>query len=71
MTASERDLVHQMYDAMCNLIELAHSIQRYGPAFPGTPEDDMAVKNARELLAKADIYLGRSQPARRSRGLRG
>ena len=57
MTTNERDLLRRMSVAIEELIELAESIHRYGDAFPGKPQDDMAVKKARTLLDETADYL--------------
>lgn len=53
---TERQYMDRMYGAIIDLMNLADSIHRYGDAFPGKPEDDMAMKNARALLDEIDAY---------------
>ena len=60
MTTNERDLLRRMSTTILELIDLAESIHRYGPAFPGKPQDDLAVKKARAVLDETRDYLDRN-----------
>ena len=62
MTTNAQDLLRRMSAAIIDLIELAESVHRYGSAFPGKPQDDMAVKKARDLLDETQLYLDRTSP---------
>lgn len=57
MAATEHDLLRRASQTILDLIGLADSLYRYGSAFPGEPRDDLAVKNARELLDEIDSRL--------------
>lgn len=60
MTPSERDLLRRMAEAVSDLMGLAESIHRYGEAFPGEPQDDFAMKKARDVLDETREYLERT-----------